>query len=37
MNFGRKPTSRAPQTRSLSPPFGPAAQWCARMTVLSII
>lgn len=37
MNFGRKPTSRAPETLSLSPPLAPAAQWCARMTVLSII
>lgn len=37
MNFGRKPTSRAPQTLFRSPPFAPAAQWCARMTVLSII
>ena len=37
MNFGRKPTSRAPETLSRSPPLAPAAQWCARMTVLSII
>ena len=37
MNFGRKPTARAPETLSRSPPLAPAAQWCARMTVLSII
>ena len=37
MNFGRKPTSRAPETLSRSPPLAPAAQWCARITVLSII
>ena len=37
MNFGRKATARAPETLSRSPPLAPVAQWCARMTVQSII
>jgi hypothetical protein len=37
MDFGRKATARAAKTLVLSPPLAPAAQWCARMMVLSII
>lgn len=37
VELGREATSRAPQTRSMIPPLPPAAQWCARMLVLSII
>jgi len=37
MDFGRKATARAAKSLVLSPPLAPAAQWCARMTVLSTI
>ena len=37
VDFGRKATARAAKSLVLSPPFAPAAQWCARMTVLSTI
>jgi hypothetical protein len=37
VDFGRKATTRAAKILVLRPPFAPAAQWCARMMVLSII
>jgi hypothetical protein len=37
VDFGRKATMRAAKILVLRPPFAPAAQWCARMMVLSII
>jgi len=37
VNLCREATPRAAETLSRSPPFAPAAQWCARTTVLSII
>ena len=37
MDFGRKPAARTAKSLVLSPPLAPAAQWCARITVLSTI
>jgi hypothetical protein len=37
MDFGRESTARAAKSLILSPPLAPAAQWCARITVLSTI
>ena len=37
MDFGREATSRTTKSLALSPLFKPAAQWCARTMVLSII
>lgn len=37
VELAREATSRTPKTLSMSPPLPPAAQWCARMLVLSII
>lgn len=37
MDLGRETTSRTPKPLSLSPFFKPAAQWCVRTMVLSII
>ena len=37
VDFGRKPAARAAKSLVLSPPLAPAAQWCARTIVLSII
>jgi hypothetical protein len=37
MDFGREATARAAKSLILSPPLAPAAQWCARMNVLSTI
>lgn len=37
MDFGRKATARAAKSLVLSPPLAPAAQWCARIEVLSTI
>ena len=37
VDLGREPAARAAKSLVLSPPFAPAAQWCARMTVLSTI
>jgi len=37
VDFGREATARAAKSLVLSPPFPPAAQWCARTMVLSII
>jgi hypothetical protein len=37
VDFGREATARAAKTLVLNPPFAPAAQWCARTMVLSII
>ena len=37
VDFGREATARAPKTLAMSPPFAPAAQWCARTMVLSIM
>lgn len=37
MALGREATSRTAKSLALSPPLKPAAQWCARTMVLSII
>ena len=37
VDFGRKPAARTAKSLVLNPPLAPAAQWCARMTVLSTI
>ena len=37
VDLGRKATARAAKSLIFGPPFAPAAQWCARMTVLSTI
>lgn len=37
MDLGAQPSSGAPQSRILSPPFPVAACWCARTMVVSII
>ena len=37
MELGREATARTAKALAISPPFPPAAQWCARMVVLSII
>lgn len=37
VELAREATSRAAKTLAMLPPLPPAAQWCARMLVLSII
>ncbi len=37
VDFGREAAARTAKSLVLSPPFAPAAQWCARTMVLSII
>ena len=37
MDLGREATARAAKSLVLSPPLAPAARWCARIEVLSII